>query len=115
MKKYFRWQYWSLLLLIKKNALVYWWHAVLPRKTAGHTPALAAGPPLDEYADDQIRALMGAVKAYKKAKKDPVAFVEQYFSAQILPREHRDSWTKDLVVAGPIGEFYWSGKSEGKQ
>jgi len=51
---------------------------------------------LDDYADEQIRALLIASSLYKKAKKDPDAFVEKFFSAQIKPiKPFVDSWSKD--------------------
>jgi hypothetical protein len=48
---------------------------------------------LDDYADHQIAWLLWASAEYRKAKKDPEAFVERYFSAKIEPvKPFVDSW-----------------------
>ena len=52
---------------------------------------------LDDYCDSQIAALLDACVKYKKAKRDPDAFVEQYFAAFMAPHPGlHDSWRKDL-------------------
>ena len=49
---------------------------------------------LDDYADHQIAGLLWATTEYRKAKKDPNAFVEKYFSEKIEPiKPFVDSWT----------------------
>ena len=48
---------------------------------------------LDDYADHQIAWLLLASSEYRKAKKDPDAFVEKYFSEKIEPiKPYVDSW-----------------------
>lgn len=68
---------------------------------------------LDDYADDQIKALIIAAKAYRKAKANPALFVEQYFGAKIAPRPHPDTWAYDLKAFKPNNmptEFIWNGR-----
>ncbi len=48
----------------------------------------------DDYADQQIAWLLWSSVEYRKAKKDPEAFVERYFSEKIEPKKpFVDSWT----------------------
>lgn len=56
---------------------------------------------LDEYADHQIAWLLWASAEYRKAKKDPEAFVERYFSERIEPiKPFVDSWAT-LTLSDP--------------
>lgn len=72
---------------------------------------------LDDYADHQIAWLLWASSQYRKAKKDPEAFVERYFSEKIEPtKPFVDSWTQGVLVQYPdkpyIKEKEWSDSAE---
>ena len=115
MKKWFRHQWVKLLVLTGKISS--WFAKRSEKKSSKYDPVswIIARPSLDEYADDQIKALLLAVREYKKAKADPAAFVEKYFGATIAPRPGKDAWVRDLTESG-MGEdqgiigFSWDGR-----
>ena len=70
---------------------------------------------LDDFADEQIAYLCLATREYVKAKKNPDAFVEKYFSSKITPvRPFVDSWVKDVEQRDLTLDFNWNVKNRGR-
>lgn len=71
---------------------------------------------LEQYSSEQISRLLTVLAAYKKAKKNPDLFVEQFFSAKILPGSSLGEckWTDGLRVEG-VGAclaYSWDGENQ---
>lgn len=70
---------------------------------------------LEQYTSDQISRLLTVIAAYKKAKKNPDLFVEQFFSAKILPGSSLGEckWTDGLRVEGQGSclAYSWDGEN----
>lgn len=109
----------------KRAQFLLWWHTWKSQLGKRNTVPVSPYSPidfsvkasLDEYADDQIAALLVAVKEYKEARKNPHAFVEKYFSTKLMPRPHKDSWIRDLEADSvyPLGfSFVWNEKGREK-
>jgi len=120
MKKWFKHQW--VLVLFWARKLENWAKRKGLVKPPKYDPKPYPRMELDEYADDQIKALIVAAKAYRKAKANPALFVEQYFGAKIAPRPSPDTWAYDLCRRerykdnspysdedGQV-EFTWSGR-----
>ena len=101
MKKWFKHQW--VTLLVWKDKVASWVKTKIEAKPKAYEPKSwsDARPTLDEYADDQIKMLMLAVRAYRKAKANPDAFVEHYFGAKIAPRPAPDTWAYDMETGAP--------------